>query len=84
MKNFENNKDKIRAFPGCGFLQLLRDKNDGSIFFTLSHWKSEEALEVYRNSELFQKVWAMTKLLFRNKPEAWSTEVAENSETSIE
>ncbi len=73
---FENifNKSKylIRDFDGCNFLELYQDKNNPNIFFTYSYWENEDALEVYRNSDLFKNLWAKTKLLFSNKPEAWT------------
>lgn len=74
LHNFEQVKDRIRAFPGCKSLELLQDKSDKGIFFTYSIWESEEALEAYRNSALFGEVWPKTKALFRDKPKAWSVE----------
>ena len=71
---FNINKNNIRNFKGCRLLQLLRDKENPSIFFSYSYWESENDLENYRNSELFKRVWAETKVLFNNKPEAWSVE----------
>jgi (4S)-4-hydroxy-5-phosphonooxypentane-2,3-dione isomerase len=69
---FEANKEKIAAFPGCNSVALKRDISDERIFFTISFWESEEALNTYRNSELFASVWAKTKILFAAKPDAWS------------
>ena len=74
LENFNINKKNIRNFEGCRLLQLLRDKNNPNIFFSYSYWESEEHLEAYRNSDLFKSVWAKTKILFNNKPEAWSVE----------
>lgn len=31
---FKANKEKIRRFPGVEKLELYRDKNDGTVFFT--------------------------------------------------
>ncbi len=78
LANFEANKKKIRGFNGCEFLELYRDKNNTTRFFTYSYWKNEKALEEYRNSELFKEVWANTKVLFNEKPEAWSVEKTES------
>ncbi|MCK0190793.1 antibiotic biosynthesis monooxygenase family protein [Arenibacter sp. F20364] len=69
---FENNKKKIRQVEGCTFLELLQSKEDKNVFFTYSYWNSASDLENYRNSEFFKKVWGKTKLLFEEKPEAWS------------
>jgi heme-degrading monooxygenase HmoA len=72
LANFEANKKKIRGFKGCNFLELYRDQNNTNIFFTYSYWDSETDLNNYRHSELFKSVWAKTKPLFNDKPEAWS------------
>ncbi len=72
LSNFEANKNKIRNFEGCDFLELYRDQNNTNIFFTYSYWNSEASLENYRHSDLFKSVWAKTKILFNAKPEAWS------------
>ncbi len=69
---FAASRDQIRSFSGCRFLQLLQDQTDSCIFFTYSHWEKEEDLNAYRNSDLFQLVWANTKELFRGTAEAWS------------
>lgn len=72
--DFEEVKHQIRAFEGCEFLELYRDKHNTNIFFTYSYWNSEADLENYRHSELFKGVWAKTKPLFNTKPEAWSAD----------
>lgn len=73
LENFEKNKQAIRNFPGCDHLELWQDENEKNIFLTYSHWKSEEALNQYRDSELFKTVWAFTKTLFAAKPVAFSS-----------
>lgn len=80
LENFNTNKSKIRAFEGCSFLELYRDKNDPNIFFTYSYWESENTLENYRKSELFNTVWSKVKPLFSIKPEAWSVDKLETLE----
>jgi len=72
LNNFELMKEKIRNAPGNRFLELYQDTENKSIFFTYSHWDTEDDLENYRNSELFYNVWNYTKQLFNAKPEAWS------------
>ncbi len=71
---FNNNKLHIRNFKGCQFLELYRDKNNPSIFFTYSYWETENDLEQYRQSDLFKGVWSKTKVLFNAAPEAWSVD----------
>lgn len=72
---FDQNKGLIRNFPGCNHLELLRDIAKPTVFFTYSKWDSEDTLNQYRNSLLFANVWSQTKLLFADKPEAWSVEL---------
>jgi quinol monooxygenase YgiN len=72
LENFHNNKQDIRNFKGCRFLELYRDQKVPTVFFTYSYWEHESDLENYRHSELFQNIWAKTKPLFNAKPEAWS------------
>jgi heme-degrading monooxygenase HmoA len=74
LENFNIHKEKIRNSDGCRLLELYRSKNDASEFFTYSYWESEDHLEAYRNSALFKKVWAETKILFSDKPMAWSVD----------
>lgn len=70
---FDQTKEKIRHFPGCKHLELMRDYNDPCVFSTYSHWENEEALNNYRHSELFKTVWANTKSKFEDKPTAFSS-----------
>lgn len=74
LKVFENSKDLIRGFEGCHYLELLREKSEGNVFFTYSRWDNEESLNKYRNSELFATTWAQTKILFADKPQAWTVD----------
>ncbi|GAB5558255.1 MAG: antibiotic biosynthesis monooxygenase [Schleiferiaceae bacterium] len=73
-KLFDGVKEKIRAFEGCQYLELLQQTQGGNIFFTYSVWEDEKYLENYRSSELFATVWAETKKGFAGKPEAWSVD----------
>ncbi|MBX3164052.1 MAG: antibiotic biosynthesis monooxygenase [Bacteroidetes bacterium] len=69
---FKTNWQKIKGFEGCSHVELLQDEHTPNIFFTYSLWQSENHLNAYRNSELFEKVWGATKILFNDKPQAWS------------
>ncbi len=74
LASFELVKEDIRNFPGCEFLELYRDKENPTVFFTYSKWKEEKDLEHYRSSPLFKQVWSQTKARFRNKARAWSVD----------
>ena len=74
LENFDCIKSKIRNAEGNRFLELYRDKNDKCVFFTYSFWETEDDLENYRKSALFDEVWTFTKKLFNAKPEAWSVD----------
>lgn len=71
---FKKAQPNISAFKGCDNVELYQDKNNPTIFFTYSHWINDEALQNYRESDFFKKTWSETKLLFDNKPEAWSVD----------
>jgi hypothetical protein len=71
---FEARKEQIRGFNGCEYLELLQNVNQPNVFFTYSFWNSETDLNAYRDSELFKDTWAKTKVLFDEKPEAWSVD----------
>jgi heme-degrading monooxygenase HmoA len=72
---FETSKDKIRAMSGCQHVELLRDATTPNVFFTLSLWDSEACLDLYRHSDFFRTTWAKTKVLFSDKPAAWTTKM---------
>lgn len=72
LENFEKNKNFIRSFEGCEHLELLQQEDKANVYFTYSWWDRAESLENYRHSQLFKGVWAFTKTLFIEKPEAWS------------
>lgn len=69
---FKNNWQFIKGFEGCSHVELLQDENNPSVFFTYSLWQNEAAVNHYRDSELFAKVWSATKILFNDKPQAWT------------
>jgi heme-degrading monooxygenase HmoA len=69
---FKSVQPKIESFDGCSTVQLLQDQNDPEIFFTISHWKDEQHLNAYQESNLFKTTWAIVKPNFKVKAEAWS------------
>lgn len=69
---FKASSDRIRAFDGCHHVELLQDTGNPAVFFTYSIWDSESDLEAYRQSEFFRQVWGETRLLFAERPRAWS------------
>ena len=71
---FTKYHSQIAGFENCLSVELLNDRKNKTIFFTYSKWKSEEDLNKYRNSELFNEVWSQTKVLFEEKVEAWSVD----------
>ena len=72
---FHQSKDKIRHMPGCKHLELWNSQSEATIYYTYSIWNSEDDLNNYRDSELFQSVWPATKALFACKAEASSLNV---------
>lgn len=75
---FEEVKMDIRNREGCVDLEVLRSEHDGIIsVWTISLWTSEDALNQYRSSALFQKTWAAVKPLFSGKAHAWTLTLIE-------
>lgn len=62
----------IQSFEGCGEVRLMQDNRNENVYFTLSKWQSEEHLNSYRSSVLFETTWAKVKPLFSEKAKAWS------------
>lgn len=69
---FAQHKHQIRSVPGCLHLELHRDAANPHVRYTYSHWTDQDALNAYRDSQLFGKVWPKTKALFADKPTAFS------------
>jgi hypothetical protein len=69
---FMEAKPAILSFPGCTGVELWRGAADSNQFTTCSTWVSEEALNNYRNSEIFRQTWSKTKPLFSSKAMAFS------------
>ena len=76
LDQFDETAPQIRSFPGCRHLELWRDADAPAAFTTQSHWKSTEALDVYRDSTLFRSTWSTVKPLFADQPHAHSYTVA--------
>ncbi len=74
LEHFELIKERVRFSPGCQFLELYRDQEDPTIFFTYSFWNDPQDLENYKRSTTFGEVWPFVKTLFKDKPEAWSVD----------
>ncbi len=75
---FESKKPLIAASEGCLGVELLKETSSnesGIIYFTRSIWDSENSLNKYRSSSLFDETWKQTKAKFADKPEAWSTKI---------
>ena len=72
IKVFNDTHETIKKFEGCTHLELLNDVTNPNIYFTYSYWEDEKFLNAYRNSDFFKDVWQRTKVLFNDKPQAWS------------
>ncbi|HNV98658.1 MAG TPA: antibiotic biosynthesis monooxygenase [Chitinophagales bacterium] len=71
---FSGAQHLIEAFPGCKGVDLTRDVLQPNVFITISIWDTVASLDAYRHSELFTTTWAKTKILFAERPHAWSVE----------
>ncbi len=62
----------IQAFEGCESVELMNDESDNMVLYTLSKWESNDALQAYRNSDMFAVTWKQVKPLFSDKAQAFS------------
>lgn len=69
---FQASAPVIRTFEGCLEVNAFNDIAQPNVYFTISKWATEEALNAYRNSDFFNATWAKTKVLFESRAEAWS------------
>ena len=72
LQQFERVRPKISSYPGVRALELHRDAGQSNVFYTYSEWDSEEALQAYRQSDLFRGAWGEVKPWFGGKPQAFS------------
>lgn len=72
LRLFDQRSSKIRSFPGCRKLELMSDVRHPNVLTTFSVWDSEDALAVYRDSDLFKETWSLTKAMFADRPSATS------------
>lgn len=80
---FHQVESTIQATPGCEKLELRQDSTQKNVFYTLSHWVNEKALEQYRDSDFFKNTWSKTKTLFSGKARAYSLVDPELGEISM-
>ena len=71
---FNKHKLDIRNFPGCTHLELLKDREDGTCFTTLSYWDNDTNLNAYRKSSISEEVWGQVKSLYSERSQAYSLE----------
>ncbi|GMQ80863.1 MAG: putative quinol monooxygenase [Rhodothermia bacterium] len=69
---FHEFSDRIRAVSGCNHLELWQDMDRPNVMTTYSLWDSVEALEAYRESELFRTTWEKARVFFDASPVASS------------
>lgn len=69
---FRDSQPVIKTFAGCIEVNAFNDVANPLVYFTISKWESEDALNNYRNSEFFMQTWTKTKALFADKAQAWS------------
>lgn len=80
---FATVRPEILEMEGCFQVVSLAGIDRPGLRTTLSIWESPEALDRYRRSDLFARVWPKTKEKFVSSPVAWSLDW-QNNESSFE
>lgn len=73
-KLYEERNPATRGVPGCVEVKIMKDVNAPNIYYTVSKWSSNEALENYRSSEYFAETWPMVKSTLAEKANAFTIE----------
>jgi quinol monooxygenase YgiN len=73
LRLYQLSEANIRGMDGCESVRLLQDTCDHTVFFTLSEWRDESALDRYRHSDFFRTLWPAVKAGFSGPPTAFST-----------
>ncbi len=74
---YEKHLVYMKSLPSCQSLDFYNERGNPHIFFTISVWESEEALDNYRSSEYFRDIWGRIKPWFQAKPQAWTLDKCE-------
>jgi quinol monooxygenase YgiN len=69
---FEKHRVAMASVSGCLGLKLFCELAKPGSFATISKWESEDHLEAYRKSDLFNTIWQKIKPHFSEKAEAFS------------
>jgi quinol monooxygenase YgiN len=77
MSIFAERQSTIKKYNGCRHLELWQDEKNPFICFTYSIWDDEHHLNAYRFSPFFKETWTLTKALFTEKADAWTTKKIE-------
>jgi len=72
---FSEVRAKIEDQPGCRGVLLASDPTDPLVRYTHSLWRDADALEAYRHGDLFAATWPRTKVLFGDRPQAFSLQL---------
>ncbi|MCS3757558.1 putative quinol monooxygenase [Salinibacter ruber] len=76
LAHFDEAAPHIRSVPGCRHLELWQGAEAPTVCTTYSQWKRAEALDEYRDSDLFRRTWSTVRPLFAERPRARSYTVA--------
>ena len=74
VKHREKFTNKIRSFKGCVSHDFLKDKNVNNTFFSYSTWDSEQSIDTFRHSELFQSLKEINNRYYLKAEQAWTVE----------
>ncbi|MFW5955200.1 MAG: putative quinol monooxygenase [Rhodothermales bacterium] len=69
---FDSVSPSIRSHIGCHHLELWQDVRYPNVLTTYSLWENEDALNAYRNSDVFIDSWQQARRMFAAEPETMS------------
>lgn len=63
-----------RGVSGCLEVKIMKDINENNVYYTVSKWTTNEALENYRSSAYFKETWPMVKSTLASKTKVFTME----------
>ena len=68
LRAFDDAYPRIRGLPACDYLALIGSRSGAADYLTMSIWTSAKALEDYRKSPLFARIWPQIRKTLRDDP----------------
>lgn len=66
--------EKVLESEGCKQIELLRDKDDKTVFFMYQFWESEKDLTKFHRSDFYSRLKEQLSNFYEENEQAWIVE----------